>query len=206
LVQVKKDGVRQSILRAAFRHFSKSGYSRTTVSRIAAAAGVSPATVYVYFRSKLQIFLEAYASWLHGMLDRLERELASLDAPAARLRRLFAFLWMDVPAANGGFANNLVQALATAGPAEGYSNAGLRAIRQRMEAMMRSCLGDNGSSVDMDQVSLLMFAAFDGFTLGYPLNPDARCAGATVDAACRWLVGSAAPAAPPARGSRRTRR
>lgn len=208
MVQVKKAGVRSAILRSAFRHFARIGYARTTVSRIARSAGVSPATVYVYFKSKLQIFFEIYSPWLDRQLDSLEHDLARLKPPGARLRRIFTCLWMDIPSANGGFSNNLIQALSTASAEQGYSNATQLAFRRRIAGYLRDSLGAEVPGVDLDQVVLVAFMAFDGFSLNYALNPDARCTAATVDAACRWLLDGAMAPAPELRvaGRARTRR
>lgn len=207
MVQVKKDGVRKAILRAAFRHFAKIGYARTTISRIAQSAGVSPATLYVYFKSKLQIFFEIYSPWLDQQLDALELELAQLRQPEAKLRRIFTCLWMDIPAANGGFSNNLIQALSTASLEQGYSNATQLAFRRRIAGLLQNCLGGRAAAIDLDQVVLAIFMAFDGFSLNYVLNPDTRCTAATVDAACRWLLDDAvAPVALRSVGRARARR
>lgn len=205
MVQVKKAGVRSAILRSAFRHFARIGYARTTISRIARSAGVSPATVYVYFKSKLQIFFEIYSPWLDGQMDQLQQDLARLKHPDAKLRRIFTCLWMDIPSANGGFSNNLIQALSTASAEQGYSNATQLAFRQRIAGYLRDSLGADARAIDLDQVVLVVFMAFDGFSLNYALNPEARCTPATVDAACRWLLEGAEGPAPALRVAGRAR-
>ena len=48
----KKEHVRSTIQQVALRLFLEQGYEETTVDQIAAAAEVSPATVYRYFMSK----------------------------------------------------------------------------------------------------------------------------------------------------------
>jgi len=59
----KKLRTRQAIRAAARRLIDERGYDSTTVEQIAAAAEVSPSTVFRYFRNKEQIILrdEAYA-------------------------------------------------------------------------------------------------------------------------------------------------
>jgi AcrR family transcriptional regulator len=52
LRQRKKELVRTTIQKVALRLFSERGYEETTVEQIADAAGVSPASVYRYYRSK----------------------------------------------------------------------------------------------------------------------------------------------------------
>ncbi|HTX56415.1 MAG TPA: TetR/AcrR family transcriptional regulator [Candidatus Acidoferrales bacterium] len=48
----KKEHVRATIQKEALRLFTDHGYEHTTVEQIAEAAGVSPATVYRYYKSK----------------------------------------------------------------------------------------------------------------------------------------------------------
>src|SRR5689334_1903969 len=55
MAQRKKPQIREAILAAAFRLFSRNGYAATMVADIAREAGVSPGNVYIYFRSKLEI-------------------------------------------------------------------------------------------------------------------------------------------------------
>lgn len=45
---------------AAYKLFAKRSYSATNVTEIARLAGVAPANVHVYFRSKLEILFTAY--------------------------------------------------------------------------------------------------------------------------------------------------
>jgi AcrR family transcriptional regulator len=52
-----KSGTREAILEAARRQFAELGYDRTTIRSVAAEAGVDPALVLHYFRSKQQLFL-----------------------------------------------------------------------------------------------------------------------------------------------------
>ncbi|MGZ5843227.1 MAG: TetR/AcrR family transcriptional regulator, partial [Xanthobacteraceae bacterium] len=55
MAQIKKKEIRHAILDAAYKLFSKRGYSDTNIANIARTAGVAPANVYVYFPSKLEI-------------------------------------------------------------------------------------------------------------------------------------------------------
>ncbi|MFF7650285.1 TetR/AcrR family transcriptional regulator [Streptomyces sp. NPDC007983] len=81
----KKIQTRQAIRRAAYRLFAEQGYDATPVDRIAAAADVSPSTVFRYFPAKEDIVLtdeydEAMAA---GIRDR------PLDEPpVSSLRRV----------------------------------------------------------------------------------------------------------------------
>ncbi|WP_375001438.1 TetR/AcrR family transcriptional regulator [Aeromicrobium sp. CTD01-1L150] len=55
-------GARERILGAAIRYFQQYGYEGTSVSRIAAAAGMTPANIYWHFPSKHDLLAEALHS------------------------------------------------------------------------------------------------------------------------------------------------
>ena len=85
MAQTKKIEIRQAILDAAYELFSKHGYSDTNVTDIARSAGVAPANLYVYFRSKLDILFSIYEPWLTRQFDDLERSLRRFRDPRQRL-------------------------------------------------------------------------------------------------------------------------
>ena len=55
MAQVKKPQARTAILDAALRLFRRQSYHATTLAQVAREAGMSSATLYVYFNSKLDI-------------------------------------------------------------------------------------------------------------------------------------------------------
>jgi len=56
-------------------------------------------------------------------LAQLKRESARMRDPRRKLERLLQALWREIPSEHNGFANNLIQAVAEANPAEGYDPA-----------------------------------------------------------------------------------
>jgi AcrR family transcriptional regulator len=104
----KKLETRRRIARAALNLSERNGFEATTINEIAAAADVSPRTVFGYFPSKEAIFFgdseelldglderllarpegetvaEALRAWLHSIMDREGKEAELHD----RLRRL----------------------------------------------------------------------------------------------------------------------
>ena len=58
MVQVKKEDVRQAILKSAKRLYSKNGYVNTSMNVIAKEAGISTSNLYNHFDSKLEILYE----------------------------------------------------------------------------------------------------------------------------------------------------
>ena len=140
MVQVKKPAVRDAILGSAFALFSKHGYNGTTLAAIAADAGVTTSNIYRYYGSKLEILYAVFGPWFSAHLDRLEVRLKRLRSPRARLRAILLALWRDIPEADNGFYNNLMQALATTTPSEGYSRDLITRLESRFSEMIRATL------------------------------------------------------------------
>ncbi|MFX1766779.1 TetR/AcrR family transcriptional regulator [Paraburkholderia sp. A1RI-2L] len=114
MAQVKKADVRDAIVAAAFDLFCRKGYTATTMTEIARAAGMTVANLYVYFDSKLLIFYEIYTPWLMQQLETLRDAVRKFPTPRTRLRRVVLGLWGDIPAADYSFANAMIEALASA--------------------------------------------------------------------------------------------
>jgi AcrR family transcriptional regulator len=189
VAQVKKAAVREAIINSAFKLFSAKGYSNATLSEIAAGADVSPANVYVYFKSKLDVLFAIYDPWLRDRLTGLEAELAGIPDPGERLRHIFTTLWRGVPAESNGFANNIIQALSTSTPEEGYEPKLLRWSVQRLGAMIGACLtAAQRERIDVEALAHLAFMAFDGFSLNVHLNGKATCGDAVIDLVCGLLA------------------
>jgi len=193
MAQVKKQTVRDAILKSAFRLFSRQGYDGTTLSHIAAGAGVSTANVYVYFASKLEVLYAIYDPWLRERLTRLEKDLARVRDPRSRLRMLIEALWRDIPAERNGFANNVMQAASTATPEEGYNPTLLHWVEEHIAAMICDALppgrrDEFGSA----RFAHILMMAFDGFVINYHLRPGRYCSRETIELMCRLLLGAPA--------------
>src|SRR4051812_33762903 len=79
--RTKKDAVtefrRSTILEAACCAFARSGYESTTVDSIAAEAGIAKGTVYLYYKSKSEIYHAALSHNLQQLQAETERVLAA---------------------------------------------------------------------------------------------------------------------------------
>ena len=203
MAQVKKTAVRDAILNSAFRQFSRRGYEGTTLSQIAAGAGVSTANVYVYFASKLEILYAIYDPWLRERLTSLAAQLERVRDPRRRLLKLLEALWRDIPAERNGFANNVMQAASTASPEEGYNPTLLKWVEESVASMICAALppGRCGALGSVDIAHILMMA-FDGFVINYHLRPGKHCSRETIELMSQLLLG--VEPAPPRR-PRRTR-
>lgn len=201
MTQVKKQAVQDAILKSAFHLFSRQGYEGTTLSQIAAGAGMSTANVYVYFTSKLQVLYAIYDPWLRERLTRLEKELARVRDPRRRLRMLLKALWRDIPTERNGFANNVMQAASTSTPEEGYNPTLLNWVEENIANMVRAALPPGRrDALDCASFAHILMMAFDGFVINYHLRPGKHCSRETIELMCKLLLG-VAPS--PARLNRR---
>ena len=80
------------ILLAAATEFAERGFHATTTRDIAATAGLSPAAMYVYFRSKEEVLHQIAASTLDFTIEVAATEAGRPGSPAARLQALVRVL------------------------------------------------------------------------------------------------------------------
>lgn len=182
MVQVKKEPVRRRILETATRLFEENGYATTTMAAIASASGVSKSNIYVYYPAKLDILWAISDSWLRARFDAIEREVSRIPGEREKLRRIFRFLWCELPADRNGFANNMMQALSTRAEDEPYSRELLARCEARFAALLAKSLDrDSRVRADPEMIAHLAFMAFDGFAIGHHLGTAKQRAEASVD-------------------------
>jgi AcrR family transcriptional regulator len=206
MAQTKKNEVRHAILDAAYAVFEEHGYTKTNVSHIAKLADVSPANVYVYFQSKLDILFAIYDPWLKKQFDTLERALGRISDPAQQLNKILTTLWRDIPSANNGFANNMMQALSTTTVSEGYRPTLRFSMEARLTKLLEQCLPNLGHARLSDLASIL-FMAFDGYILNFHLIEGAPCSAKRVKLFADILLRCEGgwPSKTPVRGSHKNR-
>jgi AcrR family transcriptional regulator len=187
--QTKKDGRRVAILDAASMLFREQGYNAASLRAISQRSGVSLANVYIYFRSKLDILFTLYSPWFTDRMARLEREALTIDDPAQRLRFVVKTLLHDLPAEDDGFAVNVMQALSTAMPEEGYSPETINRAKRVVERLIAGCLPPDVEDARRTcrELAQLLFMAFDGFAIGHHIAPAGACTYVTIVVVC-WLI------------------
>jgi len=70
---------RDQIVTAGLACFARSGYHATTMADVAAQAGVSKGTPYLYFDSKQALFLALHEQWDCGAGQRVDAAVAALE-------------------------------------------------------------------------------------------------------------------------------
>ena len=79
---------REAILRAATSVFAEKGFFNAKVADIAKAAGVADGTVYLYFKNKDDVLHSIFDRAMDEFIAEGRRELATLDKPEDKLRRI----------------------------------------------------------------------------------------------------------------------
>jgi AcrR family transcriptional regulator len=188
--QFKKTEVREAILNSAKALFSEHGYFNTSLPRIAAGAGISTANVYVYIKSKVEILYEIYDPWLRARLAQLAVEAQDIDDPLERLKHVLRSFWRDIPREEGGFVNNIIQAISSLGSEQGYRPTLLRWMKAQMQTLVLDCLPpERRAMFEGTQLGHFLVMAFDGFIVYHHLEPRRPLDERTLDALCRTLLG-----------------
>jgi AcrR family transcriptional regulator len=85
MTEAQKQARRADILKVALHRFTLTPYQDLSMAETAEEAGVAKGTLYLYFRSKEEMFLAIYTDELNAWFDELDRELklAGRDASIA---------------------------------------------------------------------------------------------------------------------------
>jgi AcrR family transcriptional regulator len=83
---VDKKQRRRELALAALDAFAESGFSETSISRIARRAGCGKGTLYEYFESKDELILAAIQAWFDGMTEQARGQSDEIRDPEAKLR------------------------------------------------------------------------------------------------------------------------
>lgn len=166
MVQKKKPVVNEAILAAADSLFREKGYVGVSMGEIARAASVSPANIYVYFPSKLDLLLAVYEPWLRDQIEQMCEIASAINDPRERVRYVLRDVWRDLPSRENGFATSLVQALSLSSTEDVCSRDLLIWAEQRVEAVLLDAMPEARRAMLRDGVlARLIFMAFDGFVM-----------------------------------------
>lgn len=191
MVQVKKDEVRLAIMRSASRLFKSKGYVGTTTAAIARGAKVSEANLYKYFHSKFEILFELYEPWLRERFDELESSIAAERDPRNRVTTVLRALWIDIPTADNGFTNNLMQAITSAKRSDRYSPDLLNWAEGRIEALLLATLpARSRSRLTRGKLVHVLMMAQDGFAMNAHLPSSRMCSDESIEMMCDLICGA----------------
>lgn len=134
------------ILLAAATAFAERGFHATTTRDIAAQAGLSPAALYVYFRSKEEVLHQIARSALDFTIEIATTEASRPGSPADRLAGLVHVLtlWTTY---NSQVAHVVLYQTGALSPAH---LADITARQREVDRIVRQVIADGISSGDFD--------------------------------------------------------
>src|SRR5271166_1355220 len=86
----RKDARPGEIIAAALASFAERGYAATKLEDVAAAAGISKGTIYLYFPTKEDLFRAVVRQAVLPNVEAAEADMAAFTGSSADLLRLLA--------------------------------------------------------------------------------------------------------------------
>jgi AcrR family transcriptional regulator len=124
--------VREQIVEAAEKHFSRYGYEKTTVSDLAKAIGFSKAYIYKFFDSKQAIGEAICSKTLTAIVAAVEQAVAGATTSTEKFRRMFKTL--TATSVSLFFNDRKLYDIAASSAAEGWPSA--RAYAERIRQIL----------------------------------------------------------------------
>jgi TetR/AcrR family transcriptional regulator, fatty acid metabolism regulator protein len=95
LARKKDEEKRKKILESATKVFARMGFSNTRIQDVAFEAGIAHGTVYLYFKSKDELFISIFQESLGELIKYADSEIQKKDNAEDKLRRMLS-LQLDV--------------------------------------------------------------------------------------------------------------
>lgn len=92
----RKEARPAELTAAALELFVEKGFAATRLDEIAARAGVSKGTLYLYFESKEELFKAVIREGLLPLLAEGEELMASMPGPASELFKAIVLRWWEI--------------------------------------------------------------------------------------------------------------
>ncbi len=89
----RKEARPPEILRAALACFAERGFAATKLDDVAARAGVTKGTLYLYFPNKEEIFKAVVRTELIPLIDKVEKKIAAKNLSAGETLKLLVTFW-----------------------------------------------------------------------------------------------------------------
>ena len=91
IMRVRDEKKQNAIIKTSIRLVNDLGFSGISISKIAEEAGVSPATIYIYYKNKEDLFTKIYISVRNGMS---QASLKGID-DSKPIKDQFKLIWYN---------------------------------------------------------------------------------------------------------------
>jgi|SRR4051812_14131316 len=160
--------VREQIVEAAERHFSRYGYEKTTVSDLAKAIGFSKAYIYKFFVSKQAIGEAICSKTLNSIVASVEDAVAGASTSRDKLRRMFKAL--TTTAVSLFFNDRKLYDIAASSAAEGWPSA--RSYAERIMKILMDVVREGRETGEFERKTPLDETVHAIYLVMHPyLNP-----------------------------------
>ncbi len=153
---------RHEILEAARRIFARLGYAATNVEEIAKEAGMAKGTVYLYFKSKEEVFAEVLASDMECLVNKMIEDMSAVKTFENRLT-VFLNLRLAYIQNNRDFLNIYLAEFGGRGSRSAMSCKTFDKLFWRKFEFIRQCLEEAiaGGEIRAVEVEPTAFAILD---------------------------------------------
>jgi AcrR family transcriptional regulator len=194
----RSDQKAKAILDAACRCLSEKGYSATTISEIAAEAGVSRGLLHYYFKNKEELMAQAMRAAGEALYDLFEDAFARSESAEDLASRLTGML-RTVVGSDAAYMNLTLEcwAMARESPliTKEIQSMYLRALNAFCAGLSDAKeRGIISPSVSLDGLASFLLGSTDGLVAQFYLQPDLvdnEAIWEAVETSIRVLLGSA---------------
>ncbi len=175
---VDRQAKKVEIIQAAMKVFARNGVMKSKMIDIARTAGIGKGTIYEYFRSKEEIFAEAFRLVFAEADRMITRALGSTDDPVEKLHRIVHATVAGFGKEDGEFIQIIMdfwaEGIRSKHP-EVLKMINLEEVYAGYRAMIVSILEDGIKkkvfrSVNTSLVASVLIAALDGLMLQWVMN------------------------------------
>ncbi|MFO7890203.1 MAG: TetR/AcrR family transcriptional regulator [bacterium] len=173
---IDKNKKKQQILEAAIEVFARKGFKETKISSIAENASIGKGTVYEYFKSKDELFQNAFYFFMDEINNTIAKKIYNILDPLEKIKTFFnAWIeFFDSPLSD--FMEVILNFWA-----EGIKNKGketgidLRTMYEEYRLMIQNLLDDciiqnKFKKVDTHITSSLIIGALDGLMIQWVVD------------------------------------
>ena len=169
------DERRAQIMQAALACFTRKGYNNTTMDDIVAESGLSKGTLYWYFKSKDDLFVQAIVSLFGDWGEEVVTALQQCPTASDRLRTLAQWL-VDFCKTAEGFLSLFLEFWASSPRREEASQIWVdMLVRYKdviVEIIEEGIRNGEFKPVDAEQLVWALMAAYDGLAAYIMFIPD----------------------------------
>ena len=178
---VDKEKKREKILLAAIETIAKKGIKNTKIADIAKQAGIGKGTIYEYFKSRDEIFIESFNFFLIDMEKKFRQEISVDKLPIDKLKNILDILFFSLSQISVDLIPIFIDFWSEGIRSSEADKSGLldlKKLYRNFRLKLKQILDDGVKSgvfneIDTSVTASTILAAVDGLLLQWIIDPDA---------------------------------